>query len=62
MNTDNWKRFSGRFPEVAEKLKPLYFNIGTRIGYSLYLPEKLRFGLMKKAGDLAKTRFEVWLL
>jgi len=54
VKTDNWKRFSRRFPEVAKKLKPLYFSIGRRIGNSFYLPKKLRFDLMKKAGDLAR--------
>jgi DNA repair photolyase len=53
---DNWRRFSAAFPEVAEKLKPLYFGEGERIGRSTYLPKKLRFGLMKKAKALAEER------
>jgi DNA repair photolyase len=53
---DNWRRFSAAFPEVAEKLKPLYFSEGERIGGSTYLPQKLRFGLMKKAKELAESR------
>jgi DNA repair photolyase len=51
---DNWRRFSAAFPEVAEKLKPLYFSEGKRIGRSTYLPENIRFGLMKKAKTLAE--------
>jgi DNA repair photolyase len=51
---DNWRRFSAVFPEVAEKLKPLYFSEGERIGGSTYLPRNLRFDLMKKASELAK--------
>jgi DNA repair photolyase len=51
---DNWRRFSAAFPEVAEKLKPLYFSEGERIGRSTYLPENIRFGLMKKAKTLAE--------
>jgi len=51
---DNWKRFSAVFPEVAEKLKPLYFDEGERIGRSTYLPKNLRFSLMKKAKALAE--------
>lgn len=54
VKTDNWKRFSESFPEIAEKLKPLYFSMGKMIGRSLYLPEKLRFGLIKKTRDLAR--------
>lgn len=51
---DNWMRFSQRFPEVAEKLRPLYFEKGERIGRSTYLPRNLRFSLMKKVKELAE--------
>jgi len=51
---DNWRRFSAAFPEVAEKLEPLYFSEGERIGRSTYLPKDIRFGLMKKAKELAE--------
>jgi DNA repair photolyase len=51
---DNWRRFSAVFPEVAEKLKPLYFSEGERIGRSTYLPKNIRFGLMKRMKDLAE--------
>ena len=50
---DNWRRFSVVFPEVAEKLKPLYFSEGERVGRSLDLPKELRFGLMTKVKELA---------
>jgi DNA repair photolyase len=50
---DSWRRFNAALPDVAEKLKPLYFRDGTiRSGYR-YLPESLRFKLMKKVGELA---------
>lgn len=48
---DNWKRFTTVFPEVSEKLKPLYFGKGERIGGSTYLPRDKRFALMKKVKD-----------
>jgi len=51
---DNWRRFSAAFPEVAEKLKPLYFGEGEKIGRSTYLPKNIRFSLMKKAKALAE--------
>jgi len=51
---DNWKRFIAVFPKVAKKLKPLYFSTGERIGRSTYLPKDLRYGLMKKAKELAQ--------
>jgi len=51
---DNWKRFMAVFPEEAEKLKPLYFGEGERVGRSTYLPKKLRFSLMKKMKELTE--------
>jgi DNA repair photolyase len=51
---DNWRRFSQRFPEVAEKLRPLYFEKGERIGRSTYLPRHMRFSLLKKMKELAE--------
>jgi DNA repair photolyase len=51
---DNWKRFTAGFPTVAQKLKPLYFNEGEHVGRSIYLPRDMRFGLMKKAKELAE--------
>ena len=42
------------FPDVAKKLMPLYFIEGKRVGRSTYLPEALRFELMKKAKELAE--------
>lgn len=51
---DNWQRFSVALPKIAEKLKPLYFEKGERIGRYIYLPGKLRLKLMKKVAILAK--------
>lgn len=50
---DNWRRFSAAMPEVAEKLKPLYFKQGEKIGGNTLLPRDLRFKLMKNIRDLA---------
>jgi DNA repair photolyase len=49
---DNWRRFSAAMPEVAEKLKPLYFKQGEKIGGNTLLPRDLRFTLMKSIRDL----------
>jgi DNA repair photolyase len=43
---DNWQRFTAAMPSVAEKLKPLYFNKGERVGSSTLLPTDLRLKLM----------------
>jgi DNA repair photolyase len=43
---DNWMRFASALPVVAEKLKPLYFQKGERVGGSLLLPVDLRLKLM----------------
>lgn len=45
---DSWKRVASAFPEEAEKLQALYFQRGERIQNSQYLPEEIRFELMKK--------------
>lgn len=51
---DNWRRLTAGFPEVTEKLRPLYFEKGERVGRSLYLPKNLRFSLMKEVKELAE--------
>jgi DNA repair photolyase len=52
---DNWRRFSAVMPGAAEKLKPLYFKLGEKIGGNTLLPRNLRFKLMKKIRDLTTT-------
>jgi DNA repair photolyase len=49
---DNWRRFSAVMPAVAEKLKPLYFKQGEKIGGNTLLQRDLRFKLMKNIRDL----------
>ncbi len=51
---DNWQRVSIALPKIAEKLKPLYFEKGERIGQYTYLPKDLRVKLLKKLHDLTK--------
>ena len=48
-------RFTIAMPKVAEKLKPLYFAQGEKIGGSALLPKKLRFKLLKGMRDLAEA-------
>ena len=45
---DNWKRLTQALPEIAEKLKPLYFEHGERVGGSVLLPKNLRFKILKE--------------
>jgi len=45
---DDWRRFSATMPELAARLKPLYFERGERIAGYLYLPRDLRVSLMEK--------------
>lgn len=52
---DNWKRLTEALPEVAEKLKPLYFQQGERIGGSILLPKDYRFKILKAVRDLANA-------
>jgi len=51
---DNWQRFSIALPKTAEKLKPLYFEKGEKIGRYIYLPKDLRLKLMKTVGAMAE--------
>ena len=50
---DNWMRLAEAMPEVAEKLKPLYFQQGEKIGGNTLLPRELRFKLLKRVRDLS---------
>jgi DNA repair photolyase len=52
---DNWQRFSLAFPDIAEKLKELYFKKGEKIGRSFYLPKDFRYKLLKRIKDLAEA-------
>lgn len=54
VKTDNWQRFSMALPKTAEKLKPLYFEKGEKVGRYIYLPKKLRLRLMENMGALAR--------
>jgi DNA repair photolyase len=50
---DNWVRLTQALPQVAEKLKPLYFQQGEKIGGNTLLPREVRFKLLKSVRDLA---------
>ena len=50
---DNWRRLSEALPDIAEKLKPLYFQHGERIGGDTLLPKDLRFKLLGNVRELA---------
>jgi DNA repair photolyase len=53
---DNWMRLFQAMPQVTEKLKPLYFQQGERIGGNTLLPKDLRYKLLKSIRDMAETR------
>jgi len=52
---DNWMRLTQAMPKVAEKLKPLYFQQGEKIGGSTLLAKDLRYKLLKNIRDLAEA-------
>lgn len=56
VKTDNWKRLSLALPALAEKLAPLYFEKGERIGGSYYLPLDIRLKLLTSIAVLTKKR------
>jgi DNA repair photolyase len=53
---DNWRRFAAAMPAVAEKLAPLYFKHGEKLGGNTLLPRDLRLKLMKNVRDLATAK------
>ena len=60
---DNWMRLSQALPDVAEKLKPLYFQQGEKIGGSALLPKEVRFKILKSVRELGgRESHEVWCL
>jgi len=51
---DNWQRFSAALPEIAAKLKPLYFDRGEKVAGYVLLPGHLRLALMERIRSLAE--------
>lgn len=54
VKTHDWRRFSTAVPKIAEKLRPLYFERGQKMGGYTCLPKDLRSDLMRKVAFLAK--------
>ena len=54
VKTDNWRRFSEAFPEIAKQLEPLYYERGERIRGYLYLPREIRYSLMRRVKELTE--------
>jgi DNA repair photolyase len=52
---DNWRRLAHSLPKVAEKIKPLYFQHGEKIGGNTLLPKEFRFKLLKNIHDVAAS-------
>jgi DNA repair photolyase len=50
---DNWQRFAMAMPKTAEKLKPLYFDEGEKVGGYTLLPKTLRLKLMNTVRGIA---------
>ena len=49
---DNWLRLRQAIPEIAEKLQPLYFQHGERIGGNTFLPRDIRLKMLNKVRDV----------
>jgi DNA repair photolyase len=50
---DNWQRFAVAMPEIAEKLKTLYFSEGEKVGGYVLLPKTFRLKLLNAVRSLA---------
>ena len=53
---DSWRRFALAMPEIAEKLKPLYFGEGEEVGGYVLLPEAVRVKILSTVRSLALAR------
>ncbi len=53
---DNWRRLMEAFPHVAEKLKPMYFQQGERVGGNMLLPKDLRLSILKSLRELVVAK------
>jgi DNA repair photolyase len=53
---DNWCRFAAAMPLVAEKLQPLYFKQGEKLGGTTFLPRDLRLRLMMNIRTLTTAQ------
>jgi DNA repair photolyase len=49
----DWKRFSQAFPNVAQKLAPLYWRQGERMGGCVMLPRDLRLKILSNVRKVA---------
>jgi len=54
VKTDNWRRFSEAFPQIAKQLEPLYYKRGEKIRGYRYLPREKRYSLMKRVKELTE--------
>lgn len=54
VKTDNWRRFSAVFPEIAKQLEPFYYERGERIRGYRYLPREMRYSLMGRVKELTE--------
>jgi DNA repair photolyase len=53
---DNWKRLCNALPKVMEKLKPLYFQEGEKVGGSALLSVEYRYKLLKGIRDFTLSQ------
>ncbi len=53
---DNRQRLSQALPKLAEKLKPLYFQQGERVGGNILLPKELRLRLLSNLRELVLAK------
>ena len=51
-----WKRFALAVPEIAEKLKPLYFSDGGKLSGYRVLPEAFRLKLLNSVRNIATAK------
>lgn len=55
LRPDSWRRMKAKFPEVMEKLEPLYKK-NKPIGGYYYLPKELRLEILKEAENIIESK------
>ncbi len=53
---DNWRRLSEAMPKIVEKLKPLYFQQGEKVGGNTLLPKDIRLKLLSNIRELVLAK------
>ncbi len=52
---DNWMRLTQALPKTADKIKPLYFQLGEKVGGNVMLPKDVRLKMLKNVRGMVSS-------